>query len=66
MKITAMILLIFLILACKRAQASDWPQYLGPGRNSVSDERGLLRRWPEGGQRYYGQFPLVRDLEGLP
>ncbi len=28
---------------------ADWPQYLGPTRNAVSTETGLLRSWPEGG-----------------
>ncbi len=29
--------------------SSDWPQYLGPDRNSISQEKGLLRSWPESG-----------------
>ena len=29
--------------------AADWPQYLGPNRNSTSDQKGLLRSWPESG-----------------
>ncbi len=29
----------------------DWPQWRGPRRDGVSDERGLLRAWPEGGPR---------------
>jgi outer membrane protein assembly factor BamB len=29
--------------------ASDWPQYLGPGRNAVSTETGLKRSWPTNG-----------------
>ena len=29
--------------------AADWPQFLGPQRNSTSEEKGLLRSWPEGG-----------------
>ena len=28
---------------------ADWPQYLGPNRNSTSPEKGLLRSWPENG-----------------
>ena len=28
---------------------ADWPQYLGPNRNSTSDQKGLLRSWPEKG-----------------
>ncbi len=27
----------------------DWPQYLGPERNSTSPETGILRSWPESG-----------------
>lgn len=27
----------------------DWPQYLGPDRNSKSPQENILRSWPEGG-----------------
>jgi outer membrane protein assembly factor BamB len=29
--------------------AEDWPQYLGPNRNGISSESGLLGEWPESG-----------------
>lgn len=29
--------------------AQDWPQYLGPDRNSTSPQKGILRSWPEKG-----------------
>ena len=29
--------------------AQDWPQYLGPNRNSTSGQKDLLRTWPENG-----------------
>ncbi|MGW8317197.1 MAG: PQQ-binding-like beta-propeller repeat protein [Bacteroidales bacterium] len=29
--------------------AQDWPQFLGPERNSNSPQKNLLRTWPEGG-----------------
>ena len=29
--------------------AQDWPQFLGPDRNSTSPQKGLLRSWPENG-----------------
>jgi outer membrane protein assembly factor BamB len=29
--------------------AADWPQWLGPDRNGVSNETGLLKQWPKGG-----------------
>lgn len=41
------ILIFFLAINCGNAQ--DWPQYLGPNRNSMSAEKGILRIWPEKG-----------------
>ena len=38
-----------LLVLCSYCLASDWPQYLGPGRNAVSSESGIKRLWPEGG-----------------
>lgn len=29
----------------------EWPQFLGPHRNGLSDETGLLDRWPQGGPK---------------
>ena len=29
----------------------DWPQFRGPRRDGISDERGLLQKWPEGGPK---------------
>ena len=29
--------------------AQDWPQYLGPNRNSTSSQKGILRTWPASG-----------------
>lgn len=29
--------------------AQDWPQFLGPERNSISPQKNLLRSWPEAG-----------------
>ncbi len=30
---------------------AGWPQFRGPRRDGVSDERGLLQSWPEGGPK---------------
>ena len=40
-------LIVLFCIACVFAE--DWPQYLGPARNSTSPEKGLLRSWPEKG-----------------
>lgn len=37
------------IVAVNSAGAQDWPQYLGPTRNSVSPQKDILRTWPEQG-----------------
>lgn len=46
---------VFLSLAglvgLSAASQADWPQFLGPNRTGVSDEKGLAREWPEGGPR---------------
>ena len=41
--------LALLLLACPRLVADDWPQFLGPQRNGVSKETGLLKEWPANG-----------------
>ena len=30
-------------------RAQDWPQFLGPNRNSTSPQKGILRSWPAEG-----------------
>ena len=42
-------LIVVLLICFSNAYAQDWPQYLGPHRNSYSDEKGLLRTWPATG-----------------
>ena len=36
-----------------------WPQFHGPGRDNISVEKGLLKRWPDGGPS------LVRTAKGI-
>lgn len=38
-----------LIISAFPLAAQDWPQFLGPDRNSISPQKGLLRSWPESG-----------------
>lgn len=50
MKKPKALLLIAIIFAClSNALAQDWPQYLGPDRNSISNQKNLLRSWPQTG-----------------
>ena len=38
-----------LLLSIANVCAQDWPQYLGPNRNGVSAQKGILRSWPQQG-----------------
>ncbi|MDF1574809.1 MAG: PQQ-like beta-propeller repeat protein [Bacteroidales bacterium] len=41
---------LLLFSACMaNVYAQDWPQYLGPERNSTSPQENILRSWPEEG-----------------
>ncbi len=64
---------IFLAVFSGRVYAQDWPQFLGPQRNSTSPETGILRSWPETGpeilwtanvERGYGG-PVIKEGRGL-
>jgi outer membrane protein assembly factor BamB len=47
------IILIGALITAGFAYASnlepDWPQFHGPNRNNLSTEKGLLKKWPDGG-----------------
>jgi outer membrane protein assembly factor BamB len=43
------IMAFLLITGITSVSAQDWPQYLGPKRNGSSDQKGILRTWPQQG-----------------
>ena len=48
MKVKVMLTaVVLMVVAC--SSWADWPQYLGPDRNSISPEKGILRSWPADG-----------------
>lgn len=50
MKQCRMFISVIIFLVCiTNIYAQDWPQYLGPDRNGVSPQKGLLRSWPQMG-----------------
>ena len=42
-------LLVVLLICATNAYTQDWPQFLGPDRNSTSPQKNILRSWPENG-----------------
>src|SRR5512136_1761329 len=50
--------IIILVTCISNLFAQDWPQYLGPNRNSTSPQKGILRTWPEKGPEVLWTAPL--------
>jgi outer membrane protein assembly factor BamB len=48
-------------IAPARAVAADWPQWLGPNRNGVSSESGLLKMWPASGPKLKWKATALGD-----
>ena len=45
---------------------SDWPQWRGPQRDGISQERGLLKQWPAGGPKLLWQVNDIGDGFSTP
>ena len=41
--------LAFAVVSCLSVSADDWPGWRGADRTGVSNEKGLLKKWPAGG-----------------
>lgn len=54
--------IVLMVAAC--SSLADWPQYLGPNRNSTSDQKGLLRSWPENGPEVLWTVAVGRGFGG--
>jgi outer membrane protein assembly factor BamB len=46
-------------------RADDWPQFLGPDRNGVSAETGLISEWPAEGPKIVWRTPLGVSMSGI-
>jgi outer membrane protein assembly factor BamB len=47
-----------------RAWADDWPQFLGPRRNGISQEHGLNLAWTKEGPRLLWEMPVGAGFAG--
>lgn len=61
---TACIQIIAVGAVLASAAAADWPQYLGPNRNSTSSEKGILRSWPKAGPKVLWQAAVGKGFGG--
>jgi len=52
------------LLAAAPARAGDWPQFRGPNRDNISNEKGLLKSWPEGGPKVLWKITVCEGYAG--
>jgi len=45
-------------------RADDWPQWLGPQRDSIWRETGILNKFPEGGPKVKWRVPITGGYAG--
>ena len=64
MKVKATLMSVVLMAVACSSLAADWPQYLGPDRNSISPEKGLMRSWPEEGPKVLWTVSVGRGYGG--
>ncbi|MEZ6041634.1 MAG: PQQ-binding-like beta-propeller repeat protein [Planctomycetaceae bacterium] len=46
------------------ATADDWPQWMGPQRDNVWREGGIIRKFPEGGPKVLWRTPIAGGYSG--
>ncbi len=57
-------ILAALLLAPLAARADDWPQWMGPKRDNVWRETGLLDKFPAGGPKVVWRAPVAGGYAG--
>ena len=63
MRISLLTLTLGLLTACPLL-ADDWPQWMGPARDNVWREQGLLKSFPEGGPKVVWRRPVAGGYAG--
>jgi outer membrane protein assembly factor BamB len=56
---TIRLCLVLVFALASLSAAADWPQWRGPNRDGISQEKGLLKEWPKDGPKLLWQ---VKDL----
>ena len=64
MRKTAQLTTVVVALTASSVFAADWPSIYGPAGNSTSDQKGLLRTWPETGPKLLWTAPMGMGFGG--
>jgi outer membrane protein assembly factor BamB len=62
-RITPATLIAMLALA-RPGRADDWPQWMGPNRDSVWHEKGILQQFPKDGPKVLWRVPVAAGYAG--
>ena len=57
-------MLLFILILSGTLSAADWPQWLGPGRDAVWREDGILEAFPKEGPKLRWRTPLGGGYSG--
>src|SRR5437016_3171341 len=57
-------LFLTLMVATPAVRADDWPQWLGPKRDGVWRETGILAKFPAGGPKVRWRTPISEGYSG--
>src|SRR5215470_107553 len=55
---------LWLVALVPAARADDWPQWLGPQRDGVWREKGILTKFPRGGPKVVWRTPVGGGYAG--
>lgn len=55
---------ILVVMTGIKVRGDDWPQWMGPGRDNVWREKGILERFPQGGARVLWRTPIAGGYAG--
>ena len=64
MRRPAKLVTVMVALSVTCAFAADWPWIYGPARNSTSNQKGLLRTWPQEGPKVLWTAPVGLGFGG--
>ncbi|WP_437223330.1 PQQ-binding-like beta-propeller repeat protein [Planctomicrobium sp. SH661] len=62
--LTTCLTLLAVGTSARLASADDWPQWMGPQRDNIWRETGLLEKFPDGGPKVLWRTPLAGGYAG--
>jgi outer membrane protein assembly factor BamB len=64
MRVAPQLIAVMVVLSVTSAFAADWPWIYGPRRDNTSDQKGVLRTWPNEGPKVLWTSPMGLGFGG--